>query len=148
MRRNCGLTSIVTIHRVKTTMRTRLTSLVLLLVLAGSASAGVPLRSGESECSMGQAMAGMACCQAALMGGESPEATTARLCCAINCSHEGSTPPSGLRVSPQPQPAGSDYQPGTAALPASLLLTARTNRSHGPPTDSHPAYIRHLALLI
>ena len=129
-------------------MRTRLTSLLLLLMLASSGFAGVPLRSGESECSMGRAMDGMDCCKAALMGGETPEATAARLCCAINCSHEGSTPPAGLRVSPQSQPAVSDYQPGTPALPAPLLLTARINRSHGPPTDSHPAYIRHLALLI
>lgn len=129
-------------------MRIRLTSLVLLLVLAGSAFAGVPLHSGESECSMSQAMDGMDCCKAALMGGESVEANAARLCCTINCSHEGSTPPSSLRVSPQSQPAVSDYQPGTPALPASLLLTAGINRAHGPPTDSHPAYIRHLALLI
>ncbi len=129
-------------------MRTRLTSLVLLLVLAGSAFAGVPLHSGESECKTGQAMDGMDCCKAALMEGESPEGNAARLCCAINCSHEGSTPPSSLRVSPQSQPAVSDYHPGTPARPASLLLAARINRSHGPPTDSHPAYIRHLALLI
>ncbi len=121
-------------------MRKRFTSLALLLVLASSAFAGVPLHSGESECSMGQAMAGMDCCKAALMGGERPEVTAARLCCATNCSHDGSTPPSSLAV--------SDYQPATPALPRSRLLTARTNRSHGPPTDSHPAYIRHLALLI
>jgi len=121
---------------------------VLLLVLAGSAFAGIPMHFGESECSMGQAMAGMDCCKAALMGGESAKATAARLCCAINCLHEGSTPPSGLRVSPQSQPAVSDYQPGLPAFFPSLLLTARINRAHGPPTDSHPAYIRHLALLI
>ncbi len=129
-------------------MRTRLTSLVLLLVLAGSAFAGIPLPSGESECSMGQPMDGMDCCKAALMGGESSEATAARLCCVINCSHEGTTPPSGLRLSPQSQPVVSDYQPGTPALPASILLTRNLSRSHGPPTNSHPAYIRHLALLI
>jgi len=129
-------------------MRKRFTSLALLVVLAGSAFAGVPMHSGESECSMGAAMAGMDCCKAALMGRQNPEVTAARLCCATNCSHDGSTPPSSLRVSPQSQPAVSDYQPGTPALPASLLLTARINRSHGPPTDSYPAYIRHLALLI
>ena len=129
-------------------MRTRLISLLLLLVLAGSAFAGVPLHPGESECSMGQAMAGMDCCRAALMGGESPEAAGARLCCAINCSHEGSTPPSSLRVSPQSQPAVSDYHLVMPSLPDPILLTARINRAHGPPTDSHPAYIRHLALLI
>src|SRR5712692_3338046 len=97
---------------------------------------------------MGQAMAGMDCCKAALMGGDSPEATAARLCCAINCSHEGSTTPSGLRVSPQSQPAVSDYQIVMPSLPNPILLTARISCSHGPPADSHPAYIRHLALLI
>jgi hypothetical protein len=122
--------------------------LLLLLVLAGSAFAAVPLHSGESECSMGQAMAGMDCCKAALMGGDSAEATAARLCCAINCSHEGSTPSSSLRVSPQSRPAVSDYQPAMLSLPDPIVLAARINRSHGPPTDSHPAYIRHLALLI
>jgi hypothetical protein len=130
------------------TMRKRLTSLVLLLVLAGSAFGGIPLHFGESECSMGQPMDGMDCCKAALMGGESPEATAARLCCVVNCSHEGSTPPQGVRVPPQSQPVVLDYQPGTPALPAPILLTRHTSHSHGPPTDSHPAYIRHLALLI
>jgi hypothetical protein len=129
-------------------MKKRLTSLVLLLVLGGSAFAGVPLHFGESECSMGQPMDGMDCCKAALMGGESPEATAARLCCVVNCSHDGTTPPSSSRIAPQSQPAVSDYQAGTAALPASILLTLHISRSHGPPTDSHPAYIRHLALLI
>lgn len=129
-------------------MKKRLTSLVLLLVLAGSAFAGIPLHSGESECSMGQAMDGMDCCKRALLAAQTPEVATARLCCAVNCSNNGSTPPSSLRVSPQSQPAASDYQPGTPALPASVLLTRHISQSHGPPTDSHPAYIRHLALLI
>src|SRR2546430_1069494 len=122
-------------------MRKRFTSLALLLVLASSAFAGVPMHSGESECSMGAAMAGMDCCKAALMLGERPEVTAARLCCATNCSHDGSTPPSGLRVSPQLPPAVSDYQLVMPSLPNPILLTARLNRSHGPPTDSHPAYI-------
>lgn len=129
-------------------MRKRLTSLVLLLVLAGSAFAGISLHFGESKCSMGQPMAGMDCCKAALMGGGSPEATAARLCCVVNCSLDGSTPPTGVRVSPQSQPAISDYQPGPPALPASILLTRHISHTHGPPIDSHPAYIRHLALLI
>lgn len=129
-------------------MRLRLTSLVLLLVLVGSASAGIPMHSGESECNMGPSMQGMDCCQAALMGGQTPDADAARLCCAIDCSHEGSAPPSGVRVSPQSQPATADYQPGTPALAASVLLTRHLSRSHGPPDYSHPAYIRHLALLI
>jgi len=43
----------------------RLASLILLLVLAGSAFAGVPLHFGESECSM-DGMADMDCCKAVL----------------------------------------------------------------------------------
>ncbi len=129
-------------------MRIRITSLVLLLVLAGSAFAGIPMHFGETECSMGQPMDGMDCCKAALMGGEGRETAAAHLCCAINCSHEGTTLPSSLRVSPQLQPANSNYQPGMPALPASILRTRHISQSHGPPTDSHPAYIRHLALLI
>ena len=129
-------------------MRKRLTSLVLLLVLMGSVFAGVPLPSGESECSMGQAMEGMDCCQAALMGGQALEVTEARLCCAINCSHDGATPPSGVRVAPRTQHLVSDFQPGAALPPAAVLLTRHISHSHGPPLDSHPAYIRHLALLI
>jgi len=130
------------------TMRKRLISAVLLLVLAGSAFAGIPLPFGESECGKGQSMEGMDCCKAALMAGESPEASAARLCCVVNCSHEGSTPPSVVRAAPQSQPVSLDYQPGAPALPASFLLTRHISHSHGPPTDSHPAYIRHLALLI
>ncbi|HLO01239.1 MAG TPA: hypothetical protein VK208_22465 [Pyrinomonadaceae bacterium] len=129
-------------------MHKRLPSLILLFVLAGSAFAGIPLPTGEDACSMGQPMEGMDCCKAALMGGASPEVAAARLCCVVNCSHEGSTPPSGLRVSPQSQPLVSDYLPVTPSLPASILLTRHSSRSHGPPIDSHPAYIRHLALLI
>ena len=40
-------------------MRTRLTSLVLLLMLAGSAFAGIPLHSNEQSCPMGGAMGDM-----------------------------------------------------------------------------------------
>ncbi len=129
-------------------MRKRLTSLVLLLALTGSALAGVPLRFGESECSMDQPMDGMDCCRAALLAGESPEATAARLCCVVNCSHEGSAPPSCGFVTPRSQPAALNYQPNTPESPVAIVLTRRPSQSHGPPTDSHPAYIRHLALLI
>ncbi|HVS83257.1 MAG TPA: hypothetical protein VHE60_16130 [Pyrinomonadaceae bacterium] len=129
-------------------MRTRLISLVILLVVGAGAVAGAPLHSNEQSCSVGDAMGEMDCCKAALMKAETAQSASARLCCAVNCSHDGSTPPSSVRVSPQSQPAVTDYQPGTPALPASVLLTLHISHSHGPPTDSHPAYIRHLALLI
>ena len=76
----------------------RLASLILLLMLAGSAFAGVPLRFGESECSM-DGMADMDCCKAALLQKEAPEVADAKLCCALNCAQNGTTAPaSAVRV--------------------------------------------------
>jgi hypothetical protein len=48
-------------------MRIRLTSLILVLMLSGSAFAGVPVEFGEQSCSMDHAMGYMDCCKAALM---------------------------------------------------------------------------------
>lgn len=59
------LTVITLSNRVPMHMK-RLASLFLLLVLAGSALAGVPLQFGENECSMG-GMMDMDCCKAALL---------------------------------------------------------------------------------
>ncbi len=53
-------------------MRTRLISLVILLVVAGSAVAGAPLHSNEQSCSMGGAMGEMDCCKAALSRSNTP----------------------------------------------------------------------------
>lgn len=130
------------------TMRKRLTSLVLLLVLAGSAFAGMPMHSNEESCSMGGAMGDMDCCKAALMPDQTPAVAAARLCCAVECASEGTAPSSSLRVSPQSQPAVSVFPTSIPSLPQAVLATLHTSRSHGPPTDSHPAYIRNLALLI
>jgi hypothetical protein len=129
-------------------MRTRLTSLVLLLMLTGSAFAGIPLHSNEQSCPMGGGMGDMDCCKAALLKSASHEVTAARLCCAVNCSNDGSSPSGGLRISPQSQPAVSDYQASAPIIPNSVLLTRHISLSHGPPSHSHPAYIRNLALLI
>ncbi len=73
-------------------MKKRCASLVLLLMLGGSAFAGIPLHSGERGCNM--TMEGMDCCKAALMQSETPEVAAARLCCALNCSQPGATMPS------------------------------------------------------
>jgi hypothetical protein len=129
-------------------MRTRLTSLVLLLMVAGGAFAGTPLHSSEQSCNMGGMMGEMDCCKAALMEAQTPQASTARLCCALNCSKEGTLPSNGVRLSPQLVLAVQVYPPGARVLLPSAKLLWRTDRSHGPPTDPHPAYIRHLALLI
>ena len=93
-------------------------------------------------------MGGMDCCKAALMQGQTPQASVARLCCALNCSKEGTAPTSGLKLSPQLQLSISTYP----AIPHSPLtapaLVRRFGPSHGPPTEFNPAYILNLALLI
>jgi hypothetical protein len=93
-------------------------------------------------------MGGMDCCKAALMEGQTPQASVARLCCALNCSKEGTPPTNGSKFSPQLQLTISTYPAIPKALLAAQALSRRFGPSHGPPHDSHPAYIRNLALLI
>ena len=126
-------------------MKRRFASLVLLLVMAGGAFAGVPLHFGESEC--GMAMMDMDCCKAALMQKETPEVAAAHLCCAINCTQSGTaTPSTNVRLS-LPSQVSLPTHPASE-LPIQSLPLRYLNLPHGPPNDSHPAYIRHLALLI
>ena len=129
-------------------MKKRLISLVILLVVAGSAVAGAPLHSNEQSCSMGGAMGEMDCCKAALSHHNTPQVASARLCCSLNCSQNGTTPSNEVRVQTKLQPALSAHLTGAQALLPRVLLLRHGSHFHGPPTDSHPAYIRHLALLI
>lgn len=129
-------------------MRIRLTSLILVLMLSGSAFAGVPVQSGEQSCSMDHAMGDMDCCKVALLTSGNTQAATARLCCALNCSKEGTAPAKGVRFAPQLQLTVISYPPIPEALLASHFRNQLFGPSHGPPSDSHPAYIRNLALLI
>ena len=142
------LTLIRTFLRVTKAMKKRLTSLMLLLVLAGGALAGVPLHFGEQPCSMDEAMASMDCCEAALMQSEAPDVAAAKLCFALNCAQNGTTsPPNIVRVSP-PAPATPSSHPAITQPSLNSLLPLRSiDRSHGPP-NSQPTYIRNLALLI
>jgi hypothetical protein len=121
--------------------------LVLLLMLAGSAFAGMPLHSNEQSCPMGGAMGEMDCCKTALTKGKGAEVATARLCCAVECSNDGTSPSGNLRI-PKSQLAVSVFHASTPILPNSVLLTSHIRHTHSPPFDSHPAYIRNLALLI
>ena len=131
-------------------MRIRLTALVLLLMVSGGAVAGAPLptHSDEQSCPMGGAMGDMDCCKAALTSAQTVESASARLCCALNCSKEGTSPSGSTRVSPQLQLSMVQYPSvAVATLPLSLIR-GRIDSLHGPPVDSHPAYIRNLSLLI
>ncbi|HEV8369068.1 MAG TPA: hypothetical protein VGQ39_14030 [Pyrinomonadaceae bacterium] len=128
-------------------MKTRLASLFLLLVLAGSTFAGMPMHFGERECSM-DGMMDMDCCKAALRQESTPEVADAKLCCALNCAKDGTTsPPSIVRVTPPPLVCASSHPALTQPLAVNSLLFPRIDRLHGPP-DSGPAYLRNLALLI
>ena len=122
-----------------------LTSIFLLAVMSGSAVTGMPLHSGEKECHM---TGMMDCCAKAWMTGDKPEVRAARLCCALNCTEPGSTMPGGsYKVSPQLAVALD----GALVPPSASLSSQGPPRAYSPPglaRHSHPAYIRHLALLI
>jgi hypothetical protein len=125
-------------------MKKRLSSLVLLLVLAGGMIVGMPLHLGENECS--NDMMGMDCCKAALMQRGTPEVDAAKLCCAVNCAQTGTTsPPNVVRVTPPTQAVHPIHPALTSPLPNPLLH--RVGSLHSPP-GSPPTYLRNLALLI
>src|SRR5712664_4694675 len=85
-------------------MVTRLASLALVLVIGGSVFAGLPLHSNEQECNL-PGMADMDCCKKAAQAESlTPEVSTARLCCALNCSQSGTT---ASRASQLPRPSTS-----------------------------------------
>jgi len=117
-------------------------------MLSGSAFAGVPMQFAEQSCGMDHSVGGMDCCKAALMAHKSDQAATARLCCALNCSKEGTAPAKVAPFSPQLQLVVVSYPPVPQALLASHFRNPLFGSSHGPPSDSHPKYIRNLSLLI
>src|SRR5882724_3824252 len=130
-------------------MLKKLTNLLLILTVASSVAAGMPLHSNEQECSM-PGMAGMDCCKKAAQGESlTPEVSTARLCCAFDCSQSGTTGSNGSRL---PRPSASQaiaIQPAPVQLVGgSPHLSLRSSWAHSPPPYSNPTYIRHLALLI
>jgi len=124
----------------------KLTNLLLILTVASSIAAGMPLHSNEEECSMGGEMD---CCKKALLANQTPQVAAARLCCAVNCSTEGTTnPTSNSSLSARLQPAVSAHPAAATAILNSHFSLQFVAASHGPPVSSEPTYIRHLALLI
>ena len=128
-------------------MKTRLASLFLVLMLAGSTLAGVPIHFGEVECGMDGIM-DMDCCEAALKQESTPEVAKAKLCCALICVQNGTTSPlKSTRVTPStPSPVVS-HPTLNYSSPTPLLRFARSDRLHGPP-NSGRLYLHNLALLI
>lgn len=97
---------------------------------------------------MGGEMGDMDCCKMALMAAQTVESASARLCCALNCSKDGTSPSESIRISPQLQLSVVQYPSAAQASLPSTLIRGRIDSLHGPPIDSHPAYIRNLSLLI
>jgi len=130
-------------------MVTRFASLALILVIGGSVFAGIPLHSNEEECSM-PGMADMDCCKKAAQAESlTPEVSTARLCCALNCLQTGTTGSNGSQL---PRPSTSQAMAIHPSVSQPLVrmfhLSVRSGWVDSPPPYSNPAYIRHLALLI
>src|SRR6266700_8116589 len=99
----------------------RLASLALVLVIGGSVFAGIPLHSNEQECIMPE-MASMDCCQKVVQAENlTPETSTARLCCALNCSQSGTSGSTGSRL-PRPSTAQS-----IASYPSAETVIASTH---------------------
>src|SRR6266478_7951422 len=108
-------------------MKTRFISLVVLLVVAGSAVAGAPLHSNEQSCSMGGAMGEMDCCKAALSHNNTPQVASARLCCSLNCSQNGTIPSNSVQLQPKLQPALSAHLTGSQAILPPVLFLRHSN---------------------
>ena len=131
--------------RVSSHMKSRFASLFLVLVLAGSASAGLPLPFSAGECDMHP---GMDCCKIARAQTATPDVADAKLCCAIICAQNGTTsPPNVVRVSSPPSVRASSHPALTHAMAIPALRIHHIDHLHGPP-KSEPAYLRNLALLI
>jgi hypothetical protein len=119
----------------------RVTNLLLILAVGGSVSAGIPLHSGSSESGM------MNCCKKALEENNSPQVAAARLCCAMNCDEPG--PVGGNTSQGFSQSAVQPSPSVVLALPqVTSYKPLRARHELTESTDSKPAYILYLALLI
>jgi hypothetical protein len=119
----------------------KLTNLLLLIALAASVAAGMPLHSGSGEAEM------MDCCKKALEQSASPHVSAARLCCAMNCNEPGSL--SGNTSQSFSQTGSEPISLIVAGLPpASVLKPSPARYEARTSSRSKPAYILNLALLI
>jgi hypothetical protein len=122
-------------------MMKRLTNLLLILAIGSSVVAGTPMPSGGSDSSM------MDCCKKALEENGSPSVAAARLCCAMNCNEPGSTSSSPGQNFSQTSLEPTALSVATAP-PSTNYKLSRSRYSFTSFTNSKPAYILNLALLI
>ena len=123
------------------------TSLVLVLVMGAGVLAGVPLHLGGHGCS------DMECCVAGMESApshhsEEPAGLAADLYCFVNC-REPAAPARIAGPGNNSPSARADRQPVSVQAPLAAP-PARPRRRGGEARrqDSHPIYLRYLALLI
>jgi hypothetical protein len=132
-------------------MFARLSSFLMLFLLAVSALGGVPLHAPEQgECPMAGGMESMDCCKKAQRQELSSEVISAKLCCSLDCQGGGPVSSSGtanlsIRTLPASQPGGAV---AVSTPPVPFFLNGEFVERCLTSNDDHPAYIRHLSLLI
>ena len=118
-----------------------LTAFILTVALCGNAMAGFPMHSGQAECGLTD------CCVVALSPAGAPSVVAARLCCTLNCQQPGPTGPTGV-MRTQPLLAITPHPAALQSAVTVVILSPRFSSTKSSLQNSHPAYIRHLALLI
>lgn len=115
---------------------------ILVAALSGGVMAGASLHSGVQECAM-------TCCRAMFASEHKASRFAAQLCCTLSCRQSATTGGSNttlLQLSSigpvANHPAAG--QPPVAVLNSLLRFGSKVQFSQ----DSHPTYLRHLALLI
>ncbi len=128
-------------------MKRWLTSLFLLLTLAGGVLAGMPSHSGKMDSRM------MSCCKKAKSKEQSPQANATRLCCALNCTDSMPTPSGvSLNFSPSAVIISDSIVKQIALLllkkekPLSTIFISFERESF--PQKVQPKYIQHHSFLI
>ncbi len=126
-------------------MLRRLAALSLLVALSAGVVSGMPAHAGGDECGMHE---GADCCKRARGHGGGPGAAAARLCCAVNCQHQGTT--GGAAACHVRAPEAVPTHPALPA-PAPFSVASRALHARAPSAasaESPPVYLLNLAFLI
>jgi hypothetical protein len=126
-------------------MKLWLTSLFLLAALAGGVFAGMPLHSGKMDSQM-------KCCDKAKSKDKTPEASAARLCCAVNCTDPVPTSSGGsFNFAPSNIEISKSIAEQISALFQKEMAGPRTSLRYSRatlPRTFQPKYIQYSSFLI
>jgi hypothetical protein len=125
----------------------RLTSIFLFLALCGSIVSGMPLHAEKMNGTM------MHCCKKAKSKEQTPQASLARLCCAVNCTEPSpNSPGASFNFSPSAIIISDSIIKQIAALisakekPVSTVAVSLERARF--PRKIPPKYIQHHSILI